>query len=92
MSVNMKAWDYTSFQAIVGSMPGAGRVFYYVNAGPKFGAAFVADDANFVVVLDTQAATPASFATDFPAAILINMPNGIGWPALGTSTYNIFGG
>lgn len=64
MSISVHVTDYADFKSLIGSFPAKGEVYY----SGSFSALFISSEANRAVTL-SLAAAPASFATDFPAAI-----------------------
>jgi hypothetical protein len=80
MGVQTTAIAYADFQAYVAALGNKGLVFS-CQIGTRWGAAFVSNKLDTLILLDSQPAVtapPASFATDFPNAIAA------------TSDYNAF--
>lgn len=76
MSINISipTTAYADFKIIVGSLRNKGNVYYYDNAPITWGVFFASDDGAFAVQLvGGTGSFPASFSTDFPAAVQLTV-------------------
>jgi hypothetical protein len=61
--------QYADFTATIEAFTEKGIVFWYSDSTPIWTALFVAFDFKFCVITSGRTTQPASFNTDFPAAI-----------------------
>lgn len=81
MGIQTTAVAYADFQAYVTALGNKGTVFSCQQNPTSWGAVFVADKVDTLVILDAFPALsgpPASFTTDFPGAVA------------STSSWNLF--